>query len=78
MAGTPEVAIKLQGMYPKPSPGFDYDFSRQLDATFKPDASLGPAPSYDGAMASSVYELNKLWKRYMDAAIRAQRLRLGG
>ena len=55
MAGTPEVAIKLQEMYPTPSPDFEYDFSQPLAATFKPDESLGPAPSYDGAMASSVY-----------------------
>jgi hypothetical protein len=28
MAGTPEVAIKLQEMYPAPAAGFEYDFSR--------------------------------------------------
>ena len=78
MAGTPEVAIKLQEMYPTPSPDFEYDFSQPLAATFKPDESLGPAPSYDGAMASSVYELNKLWKRYMDAATRAGRMKAAG
>jgi len=36
--------------------------------TFVADALLGPAPSYQQATASTVYELNKLWKRYMDAA----------
>ncbi len=64
MAGTPEVAIKQQEMYPEPlaAPDFQYDFSRELDATvtFVPDASLGPAPSYQQATTSTVYELNKL------------------
>ncbi len=68
MADTPEVAIKLQPMYPEPAPGFEYDFSRELADTFVADAKLGPAPSYQQATASTVYELNKLWKRYMDAA----------
>jgi len=78
MAGTPEVAAKLQEMYPTSAPGFAYDFSRQLAATFKPDAELGPASSYSGAMASTVYEISKLWKRYMDAAKRAGRMKASG
>ncbi len=44
MAGTPEVAIKLQQMYPEPAPGFQYNFSRELADTFVADALLGPAP----------------------------------
>jgi hypothetical protein len=63
MAGTLEVATKLKEMYPKPAPGFEYDFSQELPRSNHLDAELGPAPSYHGAMASSVYELNKLWKR---------------
>ena len=78
MAGTPEVATKLKEMYPTSAEGFAYDFSRELAATFKPDAVLGPASSYSGAMTSSVYELSKLWKRYMDAAKRAGRMKASG
>ena len=78
MAGTPEVAIKLQEMYPEPAPGFEYDFTRELKETFVADALLGPAPSYQQATASTVYELNKLWKRYMDAARRAGKMKAPG
>ena len=42
------------------------------------DALLGPAPSYQQATASTVYELNKLWKRYMDAARRAGKMKAPG
>jgi hypothetical protein len=73
MASTPEVAIKLQEMYRAPAAGFEYDFSSELDATFVPDAALGPAPSYRGAMASTVYEVEKLWDRYSEAARHAGR-----
>ena len=38
MAGTPEVAIKLQEMYPEPAPGFEYDFTRELKETFVADS----------------------------------------
>jgi hypothetical protein len=80
MAGTPEVAFKLQQMYPEPAPGFqvEYDFSREIAETFVEDAKLGPAPSYQQATASTVYELNKLWKRYMDAARRAGKMKASG
>ncbi len=78
MAGTPEVAAKLQQMYPEPDAGFQYDFSREIAETFVEDAKLGPAPSYHQATASTVYELNKLWKRYMDAARRAGKMRASG
>ena len=46
--------------------------------TFVADALLGPAPSYQQATASTVYELNKLWKRYMDAARRAGKMKAPG
>ena len=78
MAGTPEVAFKLQQMYPEPALGFEYDFSREIAETFVADALLGPAPSYQQATASTVYELNKLWKRYMDAARRAGKMKASG
>jgi hypothetical protein len=78
MAGTPEVAIKLQGMYPEPAPDFQYDFSKELAQTFVADDKLGPAPSYQQAAASTVYELNKLWKRYMNAAKRAGKMKAPG
>jgi hypothetical protein len=78
MAGTPEVAAKLQQMYPEPAPGFGYDFSKEIAETFVEDAKLGPAPSYQQATASTVYELNKLRKRYMDAARRAGKMKAPG
>ena len=78
MAGTPDVATKLQKMYPEPAEGFEYDFSGPLADTFVPDEKLGAAPSYRGAMASTVYDLKKLWKRYMDAARRAGPMKAAG
>ena len=42
------------------------------------DDKLGPAPSYQQAAASTVYELNKLWKRYMNAAKRAGKMKAPG
>jgi hypothetical protein len=68
MAGTPEVAIKLQEMYPEPAEGLDYDFTKELAKTFRPDAELGAVTSYKGAMASTVCEVKKLWNRYFQAA----------
>ena len=55
-----------------------YDFTRELNETFVAVAWLGPAPSYQQATASNVYELNKLWKRYMDAARRAGKMKAPG
>ncbi len=69
-------------MYPEPAPIFEYDFSREIAETFVEDAKLGPVPSYqpEQATASTVYELNKLWKRYMDAATgrRAGKMKASG
>ncbi len=55
MAGTPEVAARLQQMYPEPAHGFEYNFAREIAETFVADALLGPAPSYQQATASTVY-----------------------
>jgi hypothetical protein len=64
---------------PEPAPGFQYDFAKEIAETFVEDALLGPAaPSYQQATASTVYELNKLWKRYMDAARRAGKMKASG
>ena len=59
MAGTPGVAIKLEEMYLEPAESFDYDFTKELAKTFRPDAELGTATSYKGAMASTVYEVKR-------------------
>jgi hypothetical protein len=53
MASTPEVAAKLQEMYPAPAPGFQYDLSSELETTFEPDASLGPASYQERSIAST-------------------------
>jgi hypothetical protein len=54
MAGTPEVAAKLQQMDPEPAPGFEYNFAKEIAETFVEDDKLGPAPSYQQATASTV------------------------